>query len=111
MSRTNAKRLAVLGAEKVKFCPGCGHDLLSFDALALGPAVVLPGPQRVDEAHRGGSARGPPRDIAPGLAEGSSAGGSPEVRSSHRLRPEKSQTVALRRGFESRHLHDPVVPK
>ena len=35
MSRTNAKRLAVLGAEKVKFCPGCGHDLLSFDALAL----------------------------------------------------------------------------
>jgi hypothetical protein len=39
------------------------------------------------------------------LAERSSAGGSLEARSTRRLRPEKSQSVARARGFESRHLH------
>ena len=60
----------------------------------------------MSRTHRGGSARGPPRDIAPGLAEGPSAGGRPEARTIHRLRPEKTQTVALPRGFDSPHLHE-----
>ena len=42
---------------------------------------------RREQAHGGGSAWWPPPDTEAGLAEGSSAGGSPEARMIRRLRP------------------------
>src|SRR5438093_3422578 len=48
---------------------------------------------RREQAHGGGSVRGPPSDTAPGLAERSSAGGSLEARFTTgcaRRRPERS---------------------